>query len=699
MAGKISDLTAAVSAAGADQVELLQSGSNLRCSLTLLVGAANAANVNGIVATSKGGTGIDSSGVTDGQVLIGSTSGHAWHLATLTAGANVTITNAGGSITIAASGGGGGGSPGGSSGNVQYNSGGSFGGATLVNYATSGSILIVQAGALTDTALVVQGSAGSTSSTNPYSTILTGTGVQLAGFVQKGSSVSGGCWWRLSSGGGIPINFGSQTFQGIGFIGQNSYTDNTNWKYDQTGCATIVVLGSFGSGTDRGFGINLLGSGTGGTNISGVNAAALGLLGMPGTPNQWMVNPGTSSPTFGTVAAWMVNPAITADNLAEVQITSAGDSHKCLVIQAHSGTQSGPMTEWQDSAGHVLIRVTQPISTGCVLEVINPNDGQALALSTINSVGGLITSGFLVGTGCGFVMASSGGIIYPSQGSVQADNAAQLGAASYRFSNLYTVAANILINSASAVGLVIQGASGQSVDMLQIKSNAAAFGGAWTVGGVIAVPTGSGSGYWFGPSSAGITNGLYYSASSPTGIVAYASNFVPNADNAKALGDPSFRWADAYIVNLHDSKWVRVTSQVTNATNTMAAISDLSVNLITGRKYIGRISLVAQNTTAAEGLKFDFNGGGATFSAFQAAFSGVPAASGVVLGTVTSTSISTALTATTASTGDTVYSIDFSGVCSGTGTFIPEFAENSAHVSGTAKVEIGSFMMVEDSAN
>lgn len=59
------------------------------------------------IPVNKGGTGQTS--YTDGQLLIGNSSGNTLTKATLTAGTNVTITNAGGSITIAASGGGGGG--------------------------------------------------------------------------------------------------------------------------------------------------------------------------------------------------------------------------------------------------------------------------------------------------------------------------------------------------------------------------------------------------------------------------------------------------------------------------------------------------------------------------------------------------------------------------------------------------------------
>ncbi len=64
-----------------------------------------------------------------GQLLIGDASAGVWDAATLTAGSNITITNADGAITIAASGGGGGGSPGGANTQVQFNNSGAFGGS------------------------------------------------------------------------------------------------------------------------------------------------------------------------------------------------------------------------------------------------------------------------------------------------------------------------------------------------------------------------------------------------------------------------------------------------------------------------------------------------------------------------------------------------------------------------------------------
>lgn len=56
----------------------------------------------------------------------------------LAAGSNVTLTETSGIVTIAASGGGG--SPGGTSGQIQYDNAGSFGGATNLNVGSSGQL-------------------------------------------------------------------------------------------------------------------------------------------------------------------------------------------------------------------------------------------------------------------------------------------------------------------------------------------------------------------------------------------------------------------------------------------------------------------------------------------------------------------------------------------------------------------------------
>jgi len=61
--------------------------------------------VTGILPLDNGGTGIDSSAVTDGQLLIGGTAGNDFDLATITAGTGISIVNGTNSITISSAGG------------------------------------------------------------------------------------------------------------------------------------------------------------------------------------------------------------------------------------------------------------------------------------------------------------------------------------------------------------------------------------------------------------------------------------------------------------------------------------------------------------------------------------------------------------------------------------------------------------------
>ena len=88
-----------------------------------------------VLKVAKGGTGQSS--FTNGQLLIGNTTGNTLTKATLTAGSNITITNGTGAITIAASGG----SAAGSNTQVQYNSSGSFAGSA--NFTFDGNNISV----------------------------------------------------------------------------------------------------------------------------------------------------------------------------------------------------------------------------------------------------------------------------------------------------------------------------------------------------------------------------------------------------------------------------------------------------------------------------------------------------------------------------------------------------------------------------
>jgi hypothetical protein len=120
-------------------------------------------DVSGTVAVANGGTGQTT--YTDGQLLIGNTTGNTLTKATLTAGSGVTITNGSGSITIAATGG---------SGTVTSVGGtGTVNGITLTGTVTTSGNLTL-GGALTGVDLTTQvtgtlpianGGTGSTSTT------------------------------------------------------------------------------------------------------------------------------------------------------------------------------------------------------------------------------------------------------------------------------------------------------------------------------------------------------------------------------------------------------------------------------------------------------------------------------------------------------------------------------------------------------
>lgn len=70
--------------------------------LRTAVAGTTVATFNAPLTNNLGGTGVDASAVTDGQLLVGATSGHAFALAAITGTANqVTVTNGANTITLA----------------------------------------------------------------------------------------------------------------------------------------------------------------------------------------------------------------------------------------------------------------------------------------------------------------------------------------------------------------------------------------------------------------------------------------------------------------------------------------------------------------------------------------------------------------------------------------------------------------------
>jgi hypothetical protein len=158
----------------------------------------------------------------------------------------------------------------------------------------------------------------------------------------------------------------------------------------------------------------------------------------------------------------------------------------------------------------------------------------------------------------------------------------------------------------------------------------------------------------------------------------------------------------ATSLELESLAWVRnnpgrkrLTANVTNATTTFSNLTDLTETLVAGRKYVGVMAVRCSDSVAADGIKFDFNGGAATTTSFNAAVAGN--VQGATAGTTVSAALATALNFT-AMSGTTDHWITFavSLVCNAGGTFIPRMAQN-AHSTGTATAALGSYLWLDDS--
>lgn len=142
----------------------------------------------------------------------------------------------------------------------------------------------------------------------------------------------------------------------------------------------------------------------------------------------------------------------------------------------------------------------------------------------------------------------------------------------------------------------------------------------------------------------------------------------------------------------------RVTADITNATATMANITDLAFPAvaIAGRRYTGEYSIFAADATGADGLAFDLNGGTATFTDLEFGFSATPA--GGTLGTPTSTVPGTKISLTAVPTTDAVYNITFGFTCNVGGSVILRYAKNTGS-TGNVTIRKNSGLVIRDSPN
>jgi len=177
-------------------------------------------SANRILISNGAGVATSAPALTNGQLLIGS-SGFGPVATTLTAGANVTILNTAGGITISAVGGAG--SPGGADTNVQFNNAGVFGGEAAFTYnlttnlLTAGDFLRVGGGAysVTDAVVLVRRESVAVLSSHAF----------------RDESV-----WTVAAGGGGYTSFdtavayaGASAFSHLhGYQARNSYTGATS---------------------------------------------------------------------------------------------------------------------------------------------------------------------------------------------------------------------------------------------------------------------------------------------------------------------------------------------------------------------------------------------------------------------------------------------------------------------------------------
>jgi len=217
--------------------------------------------------------------------------------------------------------------------------------------------------------------------------------------------------------------------------------------------------------------------------------------------------------------------------------------------------------------------------------------------------------------------------------------------------------------------------------------------------------------YLINPSGNDVQVGTGFVFAAAARLTKFASDVAVTWQPTTALtgaGDIGLARAAAGVLKVTDAAagtgWLqntagraRNTADVTNATTTFANLTDETITLKAGRKYTGLLYFRCSDSTAADGIKFDFNGGTATMTNFNAGV--VANVQGATAGVTVSAALATALTFT-AMNGVTDHWIGVvvSMVVNAGGTFIPRFAQN-AHSTGTATAALGSWELLEDSPN
>lgn len=274
--------------------------------------------------------------------------------------------------------------------------------------------------------------------------------------------------------------------------------------------------------------------------------------------------------------------------------------------------------------------------------------------------------------------------LLPNRGAAISDTIATLGA-TQTFS-----AINTFSGATGAIRTANGAAATPSYSFTSNTNAGLSWNGTWlqlVTGGVVqAAITGGGVAF-------SSTNGIFWSSGadpsvsgSDIGVVRVVAGVLGLTNSSGTAGQ---KWLQQGAGEL------ALNADYTNATAGFTS-TNLSAAVISGRTYSFTCVLFFQDSTAADGAQFDFNGGSAGVTNFRAHASAVNATgTALVLTNANSTALATAIQVALALTTQTCITIQGTFVPSGSGTFIVRGAQ-TAHTAGTLTIDRGSWLNIRD---